>query len=721
MARVCIPISSLNVELPNGVIDLFKAIEVRYNIEWPKSEVVVIPDDTPVNAAVVKPTQASSTNTFAVPEDDDESETGSCDLDLVYPSHEDHVDFPSDDTKESVARSWESVVLQPAETSSVSSVGHSETPESSSASKPSNQPFAADTGFPPSDQLSFGIPSSAGLKVLDPVKPQPYIQNPIPSPLLNKTSSASKPLTLGARLPSSGQLDKFANPYYQEVPEPAFSKWSMMKPMFMRLADMAWGESNEIPDVDYENCIIHAAKRCSFSKDSYSIDDSRPCVGTEIIWKPDWNDSDTSFHRLPGASLKYWSVDKRRYWIIHEHEDDTEISNCVWVVEKPWGILSDATKEELRNELEIDDSHKCWIVRTWEPQFIGNSWREMSPYWDSSFQQELPSDDESIYSYDVECGSEDDEAGSDGLAGDLFGSDDASNLHRHGSFRSEEGSDIENSSANSELDSSSIDGEETGLNDEDGDDSSSGCSWYPDASDSESESEYSESSDDVEIFMEQAEASPFGNYLQDETANLDQRMLENSISDSCASPLLPPWRINNFHSLTNPDAQFPAQTISRELPTSCVVEVPAPNPGPPAHHVYQDGPFSTNTNSTTMGRPLPLSPAATGGLKRTASDMESCSVVPDSGFSQDAQRLPLDTASLSDLETILSETKNDVDPVVAENIAVIQNDRPAKRVKSDHTPSKSLASHVTTAIVGALLGGLGTIAMLAALPNEYFA
>jgi hypothetical protein len=45
---------------------------------------------------------------------------------------------------------------------------------------------------------------------------------------------------------------------------------------------------------------------------------------------------------------------------------------------------------------------------------------------------------------------------------------------------------------------------------------------------------------------------------------------------------------------------------------------------------------------------------------------------------------------------------------------------PTKKIKPSPAPPKNLARYTATAVVSALLGGLGTIALLAALPAEYF-
>lgn len=148
-----------------------------------------------------------------------------------------------------------------------------------------------------------------------------------------------------------------------------------------------------------------------------------------------------------------------------------------------------------------------------------------------------------------------------------------------------------------------------------------------------------------------------------------------------------------------------------------------PSPHAPYPRVeYADGPFSCkygsvyapnnvdSSPSTPLKEPSPVkefSPAlAPVSLKRKASDMET----------QDAQQpeavIP---ASQPDLNSL-----PDVEVVDAISSALSESEPPTKRVKSSHCPSKAIAGYTATAVISALLGGLGTIALLAALPAEYF-
>jgi hypothetical protein len=129
---------------------------------------------------------------------------------------------------------------------------------------------------------------------------------------------------------------------------------------------------------------------------------------------------------------------------------------------------------------------------------------------------------------------------------------------------------------------------------------------------------------------------------------------------------------------------------------------------------YQDGPFVGPSDATSKDAPLgedvvaeSSSPAS---LKRKASEMDS----------QDAQ-IPesiVPPSENSDLETISQfQVADAISSALSESS---DGERPNKRVKATHDISNHLASYTATAVISALLGGLGTIALLAALPAEYF-
>lgn len=712
---------------------MFEAIEVRCKVQWLKPQHVAIPDDG--IAITVDP--SLSTNSFSVPEDDSDVEAA---------------DIPSDDSsQESVARSWETTVLQPVDTSLVSPV-------------PSVQCDEHAKGEP---ELHWGSLSSTEESMTKAVPgPTPLVPD-LPSPLSDTKTisdtklSPAKPVSdakMSPAKPASTELPSAQPPHeadslpavcYQKVPEVQYSDWTMMRPMFMRLADMAWGESNIIPDVDHDRRIIHAARRCSLSKDSYWVDDSlsfKPCIGTEVCWEPDSEESDTSFHRMPGSLLRYWSVDKRRYWIIYEDEDGQDMNNWWWIVEKPEELLSEELKEELETESEVDDCHKCWVVRAWEPQMIGDRWCEVTPYWDPKFYHEhMLSDDESIDSDEVAQGSEGYGSESGGLSDSIsenyggypYETYDSESIH---------GADYEVSVQAFDEDDEEEDNEVSDESENDSD-----CS----SGDERLENRISQNPDlrpllDPEYLKELGRANPTDaievyKHLPEETDTgplCREALGGQSVNPAQieSNPLLIP--IPAF-GMTNPGARFPTYAVSGELPRSCQNKYPpmqrkiestvgVPSLSHEFENRYHDGPFSTSASVEDAFVPS-LITSRTSNLKRTATEMQSSSPEPSSpepSFSQDAQRLPVEPASQPDLNpnTIPSEAKDAISSALAENVSAFaensnanaENERPAKRIKSNHPTSKSLASHATTAVVSALLGGLGTIAVLAALPNEYF-
>jgi hypothetical protein len=818
-------LSSFYLPYSNPVIETFEAIQVRYEVEWAKTDLVVLVDDT----VAPKTTLSPSTNTFSVPDDEDDSDSEhdfepDDEIDKVDVQH---IDIPSDDSKESVARSLESANLHPADTSSVSSMDKFENQEPEPKLELKTEPkFEPKLQFQPYpapvenlssvEEVSFGVLSPSEPRYSDPMKSLPSEPistvpldiKPLPIPTTDSLQPASQKtdaesLPSDVKASSSSQTDKFPETCYQKVPEDAYSNWTMMRPMFMRLADMAWGESDQIPDVDYKNRIIHAARRCSLSRESYWVDDSRgfqPWVGTEVMWTPDSNASDTSFHRMPGNSLKYWAIDKRRYWIIYEDEDGMDMSNWWWIVEKPWGVLSDEIKDQLTNETEVDDRHKCWFVRAWEPQVVGSSWCKSPPYWNSTFDEELPSGDESVDSDDVDQeidGEEDldDSANSELEVGEypFYNFKDESYEYNNEDYpQSEDGSEVDDLSEVSDYSSDIMEEDQgtwdnicEGLISKDpwgSEDSEESASDGDPESPGELEMELTDPpksssvslpeqnftadipvkrcrfvDDDMDLndnYISEAGSSSFQHAHKDETTKLQDKIfqLRDDMTKEITKEqdsLHPRTPLNLFgranipfvRPMKNPDAQFPEVTVSRQLPSACQDPALHLNPASstipaftPASCTYKDGPFSIDTNLYGLEHTSPsVCMPNTGTLKRTASQMESPvleDALPDPDvsfseldlpfsdlgmtYSQDAQRVPLEPISQPDLQTTSIEVQEAITSALAEN------DRPAKRLKSNHSPSKSLASYATTAVVGAVLGSLGTIAMLAALPNEYF-
>ncbi|KAJ5154350.1 uncharacterized protein N7500_009789 [Penicillium coprophilum] len=707
--------------------EVFEAISVRCKVEWLKPQCVVIPHD----GLAIKQDPSPSTNSFSVPEDDSDIEPA---------------DLPSDDSsKESIARSWETTVLQPADTSLVSSVSSVQSEEDlkdepelhsgrlSTVNESTTKAAPGPTPLVPDVCSSLLNSNTARDAKLSPAKPASDITIfPI------KAASTEIPSA-----PHEYDANGLPAVCYQKVPETKYSNWTMMRPMFMRLADMAWGESNIIPDVDHDRRIIHAARRCSLSKDSYWVDDSpsfQPYVGTEVYWEPDSEESDTSFHRMPGSLLRYWSVDKRRYWIIYEEEDSQHVSNLWWIVEKPHELLSEEVKHQLETEVEVDDRHKCWIVRAWEPQSMGTWWCDTTPYWDPNFDKDWLADDESVDSDEEAEASEGGMSESDVISGSVS---ENHGQYSYGVFNSQSiyrvGSEV--SAEDSEEDDDEEDNNE-GL-EEDGEVSDESENDSHRSSEDEPfehlipQRPHMNSSLDLEYLkklerIDPTDAVEVSKHVVEEAGPV--RLHHEAPADQPMNPTRSeskPLLTHTPPGMTNPGARFPTHTVSGELPSSCQNKYPpmqrkiestvgVPSISHEFGNCYHDGPFSTSAPVEDACVPYQTT-SRHSTLKRTATEMQLSSLEPS--LSQDAQRLPEEPASQSDpdLDTISSEAKDAISSALAENVsAFAENERPAKRIKSDNPTSKSLASHATTAVVSALLGGLGTIAVLAALPNEYF-
>ncbi|KAJ5290295.1 uncharacterized protein N7443_010548 [Penicillium atrosanguineum] len=174
------------------------------------------------------------------------------------------------------------------------------------------------------------------------------------------------------------------------------------------------------------------------------------------------------------------------------------------------------------------------------------------------------------------------------------------------------------------------------------------------------------------------------------------------------------------------------------LPPPCYEANPwrMPQSFPPAPHIpyprfeYADGPFSCKYGSTyqrnfdsnpssPLREPTPLpslpkelsSDTDSVSLKRKASEMET-----QDAEQQDAQEAEIIApASQPDLDSIPKP-----ELVNAITSALTESEPSPKRAKTSHSSSNTMAGYTATAVISALLGGLGTIALLAALPAEYF-
>ncbi|KAJ5760432.1 hypothetical protein N7520_007588 [Penicillium odoratum] len=124
----------------------------------------------------------------------------------------------------------------------------------------------------------------------------------------------------------------------------------------------------------------------------------------------------------------------------------------------------------------------------------------------------------------------------------------------------------------------------------------------------------------------------------------------------------------------------------------------------PGYAPYRDGPFSCDPVDKEIDvnewkdRPK-LS------LKRKAFEMETQDAQLPELIVPPSEDLSLNTTQQSQVATAITSALSEIEPS-------------SKRVKSSH--SSNLGTYTATAVVSALLGGLGTIALLAALPAEYF-
>lgn len=123
------------------------------------------------------------------------------------------------------------------------------------------------------------------------------------------------------------------------------------------------------------------------------------------------------------------------------------------------------------------------------------------------------------------------------------------------------------------------------------------------------------------------------------------------------------------------------------------------------HTAYQDGPFACINIpdiEETAAEKQTEKPA--WSLKRKISEIQDAQIVDSA--------LPATQADLDSLPK----------PEVVDAItsALSESEPPKKRVKTSRSTSGTVASYTATAVISALLGGLGTIALLAALPAEYF-
>jgi hypothetical protein len=129
---------------------------------------------------------------------------------------------------------------------------------------------------------------------------------------------------------------------------------------------------------------------------------------------------------------------------------------------------------------------------------------------------------------------------------------------------------------------------------------------------------------------------------------------------------------------------------------------------------YQDGPFVGPSDATSKEASLEEEEVAESSsptsLKRKAFEMESQDAQIPESIVPPSENLDLETISQSQVADAISSALSESP----------DGERPNKRVKATHDTSNHLASYTATAVISALLGGLGTIALLASLPAEYF-
>ncbi|KAJ5792670.1 uncharacterized protein N7503_008648 [Penicillium pulvis] len=151
------------------------------------------------------------------------------------------------------------------------------------------------------------------------------------------------------------------------------------------------------------------------------------------------------------------------------------------------------------------------------------------------------------------------------------------------------------------------------------------------------------------------------------------------------------------------DVQKSSDPIAHHQPN---VEIPGYVP-----NLYRDGPFSCDNLADKETNETEWVDMPRVSLKRKAFEMETQDAQLPELIAQSSQEPSLNPIQQSQVTTAISSALSEVE-------ALSEAEPPSKRVKSSH--SSNLACYTATAVVSALLGGLGTIALLAALPAEYF-
>ena len=247
----------------------------------------------------------------------------------------------------------------------------------------------------------------------------------------------------------------------------------------------------------------------------------------------------------------------------------------------------------------------------------------------------------------------------------------------------------------------------------------------------------SDDDDDDEVYINtNINTSPFVNpdvlsleklHSVDTTPHIKPETMEPKPSNPLASPPAYHFPGPSFHS---GPSFLPAPPCYEINPWRMPQSLPPAPHTPYPRFEYADGPFSCKLGSTYQRNfdsspstplrertPLPPLPKELSSdpdsvsLKRKASEMEAQDVEQ-----QDAQEaVVIVSASQPDLDSI---PKTEV--VDAITSALSEREPSTKRAKTSHSSSNAVAGYTATAVISALLGGLGTIVLLAALPAEYF-
>ncbi|KAJ5492976.1 hypothetical protein N7539_001722 [Penicillium diatomitis] len=130
---------------------------------------------------------------------------------------------------------------------------------------------------------------------------------------------------------------------------------------------------------------------------------------------------------------------------------------------------------------------------------------------------------------------------------------------------------------------------------------------------------------------------------------------------------------------------------------------------------YQDGPFASPQRPASNQDPADADPKTVCSC-RTSQKRKACEMELKAGEDSEPTVLSIEKQVLA--STSPSQVAEAITSALSETAI---SPPPSKRVKAHHEPSAHhVGTYAATAIISALLGGLGTIALLASLPAEYF-